>query len=974
MSRYRSFFSILGFLFLAEIVIAGGLQGKAGEGRKQLPLDAIPGIVMKSRENSVYQKGRVIIKLMPDAAIRDIEHAALSISFTRIEPMFPRQMVDRNISDVDLSRFFVAHFTEPVDAFTVAEELQMLAGVQYAEPSFMHPLESVPPFNPNDPSFPSQYGLTRIQAPQAWDLTQGDTSVVIGIVDSGVEVNHPDLSPNIWLNRGETGLDGLGNDKRTNGIDDDANGYIDDWRGWDFGGSDFNNVVGDNNPSPVGANTEHGTHVAGIASAATNNSIGIAGTGFKCRLLAIKTSSDNDTRGPGGTAYIIAGYEGIAYAAFMGARVANCSWGSTGGSQTEQDLINYATQQGCLIVAAAGNSNSSAAHYPSGYANVISVAATNSSDVKASFSNYGSTVDVCAPGVSILSTIYPGSYTSSYSGTSMSSPFAAGTAGLVKAYFPAYTSLQVGEKVRMTADNIDGVNPSFVGQLGRGRINAFKALTQNIPSVRALRFVVRDSLGGNNNGVPEPNETIDIYVTFINYLSPTTNASVTMTVTGAGLTVLNGTFNVGVLGTMDTVRNSASPFRIQIAGSVAPGLIATVRLAMTDGAYADNQQFAVVVNPTFQTHNINQVTVTMTSNGRIGFNDYSSNTQGVGFIYPSGGANLLYEGGLLIGTSTTKIVNNIRTTGQTTQDNDFLARELYQLQTPGVISNQDGSTVYSDSSAPTTNRIGLRVRQYSYGFTAEEHDDYLIVRYDIQNLTGSTIANIYAGQYYDWDVANYASNRTGYDASRSLLYCWDGSTPAAPYAGMRALDSAISARGLVNTGTLSLTRASKFGWLNGGTGAATAGPGDMLAVITSRPFDLAAGATRTVGFAAIGGANLAAVQANADAAKAKWQEILSMVSVGSTAGTIPESFSLSHNYPNPFNPSTVITFRVPKAERVRIKVFDLLGREIATLVDERRDAGAYTVTFDGAALASGVYLYQMVAGGFVKTEKMLLQK
>ncbi len=407
------------------------LFAAAGKGvqhtRKALPLDGVPNVELKTRENSEYLANRLIVKLMPGAQISEIGSALETYSVSTIRPMFPAQMIQRNTTDVDLSRFYVVTYTSPVDAFSAAEEISALDKVQYAEPSFIYPLD----YTPNDPQFASQGGLTKIQASAAWDISQGDTNVVIGIVDSGVEIGHPDLSGNIWHNPGEVGLDGSSNDKRTNGIDDDNNGYVDDWQGWDFAGADYANISEDNNPSPTASNNAHGTHVAGIASASTDNAVGVAGTGFKCRLLPVKTAADNDTRGSGGTGYILTGYEGIAYAAFMGADVMNCSWGGTGGSQTEQEVINYATQLGTLVVCAAGNSGTNALHYPSAYDKVISVAATNNSDVKASFSNYGTTIDVCAPGVSILSTIWPSSYTSGYSGTSMSSPYVAGTAALV---------------------------------------------------------------------------------------------------------------------------------------------------------------------------------------------------------------------------------------------------------------------------------------------------------------------------------------------------------------------------------------------------------------------------------------------------------------------------------------------------------------------------------------------------------------
>ena len=972
------------FVVCSQTLFSGTMHNaRQGVVRKTLPLDGVPNVVLKTRENSEYLPNRVIVKLMPGVDQGALDDVLVSLSATSVTPMFPVEIAQRQRGDVDLSRFYVVTYTSPIDPFVAAEELLVLSQVQYAEPWFIYPVNSDPLFTPNDPSFSLQYGLTKIQAPAAWDITQGDTSVVIGIVDTGVELGHPDLSANIWRNRGEMGLDGLGRDKRTNGVDDDGNGYIDDWQGWDFGGADYNNVVQDNNPVPTAGNNAHGTHVAGIASAVTNNSTGVAGTGFKCRLLAVKTTADNDTRGPGGSAYIIAGFQGIAYAALMHATVMNCSWGGTGGSQFEQDIINYATQQGTLVVAAAGNENTNTGHYPSDYANVISVAATNSSDVRASFSNFGSGVDVCAPGVSIYSTIFPSTYTY-LDGTSMSSPFTAGAVALVKSAFPSHNALQLGEKVRVTCDNIDGINPSYAGQLGKGRINILRALTVNSPALRARTFTLRDSLGGNNNGIPEPNETIDLYFTFINYLAPTANASVTLSTTASGLTVLNGTYQVGVLATLDTVRNTAAPFRIRLSSTVAPGLIASLKLTMTDGTYNDVQWFSLVVNPTYQTHNVNQATATMTNNGRIGFNDFPTNTQGVGFIYPTGGVNELFEGGLIIGTSSTKLVDNVREPNGA-QDNDFLGRAIYQMVSPGVISNQDGRTSFSDSLAPAANLIGLRVNQYTYAYSAPEHDDYIIVRYDVKNLTAAPISNIYVGQFFDWDIGNYNANQTSYDASRSLAYAWDNSSTTVPYFGVRALDTASSCRGLLNTVSIVLDRAAKWSWISGGTLQASVGPGDIHFVIASKPFSLSAGSTRLLGFAIIGGANLPALQTNAGAAASKWVEIRNLVSVKEEPN-IPLTFTLEQNYPNPFNPTTTITFSLPlsgtnqakgrvgEGSHVSLKVYDVLGREVATLVDGVREPGLYTVPFDASNFSSGVYLYRLIAGSFVETKKMVVTK
>ena len=973
MRLFRTTVILFVFVLLAE---AGsyGAGHVTNQARKSLPLDGVPDVVLKSRDNSEYLADCVIVKLMEDAnlspssgsfGIASIDVVLSTASVSSVKEMFPQGMAGRAAGNADLSRFYVVKYTSPVDPFSLAEQLSSLPEVQYAEPWFIYPVAGSPLYTPNDPMLSSQYGLTRIQVQQAWDITRGDTAVVIGIVDSGVELNHPDLAANIWHNPGEMGTDGNSNDRRTNGIDDDNNGYIDDWRGWDFGGADYNNPVPDNNPNPTGSNNNHGTHVAGIVSAATDNGIGVAGTGFRCRLLAVKTAADNDTRGTGGTGYIIAGYQGIAYAALMGAAAMNCSWGGSGGSQFEQDVINYATQQGTLVVAAAGNDASSGSHYPSGYQNVISVAATNSSDVRASFSNYGMTVDVSAPGASVYSTVYPSTYTA-WDGTSMSSPFAAGTAGLIKSVRPSLNSVQLGEQLRVTCDNINSINPPYVDLLGKGRINAYRAVTVNSPALRAGNFYFSDG----NNGIPEPNDTLSLYFTFTNYLWPTTNAAVTLSTTSSYLTILNNSFTVGALGTLDTIRNTSAPYRVRANSNVPPGHLATMKLTITDGTYSDYQWFTVLNNPTFQTHNANNIEVTLTNNGRVAYNDFPNNTQGRGFRYPVGGADVLFEGGIVAGYSSTKLVNNIRNANNV-QDNDMKASTIYQLQSPGVVSNQDGYTWYSDSLAPTANRIGLRFDQYTYAFTALDHDDYVIVRYDVRNISTATISNLYVGQFFDWDIASYSANRTAYDATRSLAYAWDNSSTTAPYIGMRALDSAASCRGLVNTTSLDLSRAGKWSWISGGTSQANAGPADIHSVISSGPYTLAPGTTRMFGFAMMGGANLAELLANADAARTKWEVIKSLVPVEDQT-SVPLAFGLEQNYPNPFNPTTNVQFLISDFQLVSLKIFDLLGREVATLVNDYKTPGAYAVEWDAKGMASGVYLYRLTAGTSVETKKLVL--
>ncbi len=322
----------------------------------------------------------------------------------------------------------------------ICQKLMQDTDIEYAEPM---PMRYTCGFTPNDPAFASQWHLSNINAASAWDVVKDKTGVVIGIVDSGVDWEHQDLNANIWINTNEI---------PDNGIDDDGNGKIDDIHGWDFVGdiSDseayYSQWKEDNNPTPGETENSHGTHVAGLAAEVTNNATDGAGIGINCKLLPSKHGSDK------GTLSIYRGYEGILYVAKLGAKVINCSWGGLGYSYTEEDVINEALSMGATIIAAAGNSswdNDLIPHYPSSYHGVITVGSIDKYDNVSDFSNYGYAAHIYAPGSEVYSTL-PNSKYGSMSGTSMSSPVAAGTAGLVLSVFPEYTWKQVYHQLRST--------------------------------------------------------------------------------------------------------------------------------------------------------------------------------------------------------------------------------------------------------------------------------------------------------------------------------------------------------------------------------------------------------------------------------------------------------------------------------------------------------------------------------------------
>ncbi|MDI6767211.1 MAG: S8 family serine peptidase [Bacteroidota bacterium] len=870
------------FLLFFYLILSNSSFGyvKISNIKKTLPLDGLPGVVSKTRDNSHYLQGRVIVRLNTSVTlgktrnafgISSIDNFLQKYSIQSVDKLFQDFLVDSEGRRVEMSKFYVIHYTSPIDAFGVAEEISQLPEVLYAEPWFVYYTNDVTLCSPNDPHFTTQWGLKKILADSAWCISQGDTSVVIGIIDTGVQWDHLDLNANIWINHKE-----YGGGKESNGIDDDNNGKIDDWHGWDFGGANLNNPIGDNDPSPkpsAGDRAKHGTHVAGIASAVTDNSIGVAGIGYKCKILPVKVSLDDDLNQG-----IYYGFHGILYSVLMGAKIINCSWGGEGGSQFEQEIIDTAVARGALVVAAAGNTGKNLLHYPSSYRGVLSVASTASNDAKSNFSSYNSEVDVCAPGENIRSTYFPSTY-DYLSGTSMSTPFVAGLAALVKSHIPDHTPIQAGEQVRATCDDINSINPSHAFLLGKGRINAYKAITTSTPSLRMISLSISDSIGGNNNKIPQPNETISLTVFIKNFLIPTSSsATITLSATNDPyVEMLTSSYPIGVVNMQETRSNASAPFSVKIKSNIPPSYRVQFTLTITDVAtsYSDFQLFSILVNPTYATHTVNNVEVTLTNIGRIGFLDLSNN-HGSGFVY--GGGNQLFEGGLLAGYSSSKSISVVRNDScSQCQNDDFTSTGMYNIISPGIISNEDGNTKFSDASAPFVNRIGLSISMSSHAFTTPTDSNYVILRYEIQNVSGNTISNFYAGLFFDWDIlgdqANYyLYNKTSFDSTRNLGYAWNVGMPNSVYCGASVLEGPAKYHALINNSSIVLSRDAKWSWLSGNV-VTTDSIQDIHFVVSSGPHTILNGDKRTIGFTIIGGKNLADLQKSSDSALVKWDYI-----------------------------------------------------------------------------------------------------
>ena len=352
-----------------------------------------------------------------------------------------------------LQRTYVLTFDPRQDVQNLEEIVKRDLSVETAQKNTVYTFHRL-----NDPGLldGDLWGLGKIHAEVAWEKSAKGEGIVVAVVDTGVDLTHPDLAANIYTNENE--IPG-------NGIDDDDNGYVDDVHGWNF-------INRNNDPTD---DHGHGSHVSGTIAAVGGNGIGVVGVAYKSKIMPVKI-------------FDISGFstspeESLVYAVDNGADVINASWGSDVPCSESSVLfhaLNYAYGKGVVVVAAAGNSNADVVNFsPAGCPNVITVAATDSSDQKAYFSNWGMGIDVAAPGGGIYSTSGWQTYRT-LSGTSMAAPHVSGLAALILGQFPTYTNTQVRQLIRSSADDL-GV-PGFDVNYGYGRINAAKALGVNPPS------------------------------------------------------------------------------------------------------------------------------------------------------------------------------------------------------------------------------------------------------------------------------------------------------------------------------------------------------------------------------------------------------------------------------------------------------------------------------------------------------------
>lgn len=448
----KSVFAFLCGLFIFSI--AAGLDTKS-QGR------FVPDkVVVKQKTNTPGWQTNSMTNGFVSSGDESIDRICREVGVINIEPYYPGPLTKPALIRV-MAGLYIFTIANPDNVELAIARLTDSPDIEYIERISMPLLN----YAPDDPAFPSQWHLPHVHADDAWDIVRGDTTrhSIIAIVDAGVNYDHPDLLANIWVNPGEDiNHNGRFDPSDYNNIDDDQNGFIDDIVGWDWG-------TFDNNPMEE-PSWPHGTIVAGCISAVTDNGVWGSAIGFSARMMCIKVFNAGNLRNV---------MQGMIWATENNAQIINISWGTAVYSQTEQNVINAIWDEDVLIVASAGSESSDVPIYPAAYDNVIAAAATDADDHLAPFSGYGSWVDLCAPGTNILTTETHSGF-ANYSGTSFSAAMVSGLAGLIRAWYPSMTNAQVEDLIKSTTENIDSLNPGHIGQMGTGRLNAFRWLLTSI--------------------------------------------------------------------------------------------------------------------------------------------------------------------------------------------------------------------------------------------------------------------------------------------------------------------------------------------------------------------------------------------------------------------------------------------------------------------------------------------------------------
>ncbi len=858
----------IAILTIGLFLVSGMSSSLFAQGLQQYNRKAPP-----SEEDVFF--GRVWVKFKPDVSVAVsgtktglayFDQAAQAYGVNAINRAFPileHYASKRQLSDSweELRNVYEVHYDGPYNPLHVAEALAGEPDVELAEPIPIMKLVgdvSSHMLVPNDSLFDEQEDyLDRIHVPEAWDHFKGtDTDAVIAILDGGTNWKHEDLGGNLWANSGEIA---------NNGVDDDDNGFIDDVRGWNF-------AIGTNDPTGLSAtpnSANHGTLTASMASANTNNTRGIAGTSYNATYMPVNVACSFFDLA------LCYATSGVMYASLMGATVINASYGSSFYSSITESVYKAAHEEGTLTVAAAGNFSGNVDNfpfYPASYGFTLSVGGLRPGTSQVIY-NYGTTVDVYGQAQEVWGAMHAGNYAQG-SGTSFSSPQVVGIAALVMAAFPESNPDQLRERIRLTADNIDDDNlPQFRGLLGQGRVNAYRAVTEDgYPAVRLIEGGLEDS---DKDGKWPTGETGTLKAKLVNYLAPATGVTLRAESESGWVIFDTPVSDVSTIGTLDTVDvefslriHEAAPYRTDETVSIVMDLGDTSQTLWST---------RIEVNPAqFKTHNSGAMQASITTEGNFGFIDYAYNSAGDGIRFLNSNnlsIQALWGGGMMFARSPRRVSDAAGIYGA--QDLDIVpaSGSVLAITRPGATATEDGLIVFDDSRAKKP--MDVEIKQETFVHSGADYEDFMIARYTIMNKSARMINDFHVAWHADWDAGFlWFQNQAVHDEYRRMGFISDGTTAESQTHGVgtKVLTHGIPMHAF-SGGPFTFSPfddTKKWEVMTGGIAEAPTSTGDFIQLVGAGPMTIEPGGETEVAFAIVGGGTRGDLLQNADNAQRLW--------------------------------------------------------------------------------------------------------
>lgn len=832
------------------------------------------------------------------------------------------------------------------------------------------------------------------------------------------------------------------------GVDGDHPALFSNWRGNNGGlpSASWFDPYGSDFPRDVKG---HGTHTMGImAGISEGDTIGVAyGADWIASAVIDRGASISQTIGDILFAFQWAvDPDGNPETLDDVPDVINNSWGIPPGykpacDQTFWSAIDNVENAGVVVVFAAGNEGPDPATLrtpadrissPTNSFSVGAVDALSFGFPVATFSSRGPSgcdnqtikPEVCAPGVNIHSCYKNGEYRL-MSGTSMAAPFVAGAVAILRQYNPDATVEEIKQALLESCSDL-GL-PGEDNSYGRGLINIKRALDilprPNMPNLYLTDFYCAGGIS------PQPGDQINLVVELKNTGEDVDGVFANLSTSDSLAQIASDSTYLGDVANGEKASNSGSPFRVSFDQNMPSGrkVEFTLQIVGQEPLYSSELSFSITVGSrppnSLGDHDVGNFVFTLSNFGQYGLGDATFNPLGgKGWVYPRNGKNALYEAALLIGRSPDQVSDGARGEDGKTPQQDFevLPEGELSIQTPGIVSDQDGFCKFSDRGAE--NPLGLETLQKSFAYADPVNDDYLILQYTIKNTDTEGVYDFCVGLFFDWDIPLNSpdDDQIGFDTVLSLYYQFDPGSEIylslVPLSGGAHFSNQIDNAFWLYDG---FSDKEKYQFLSGqvpqstGEQPVTGNQSEFLyseqkdwsQLVSCGPFDLALEESTVVAFAIVGGGSLDELKANISSAQAKYECMCTGMEAENEDNNLPEHFSLGQNFPNPFNPATTIVFELkpeyqvsntsfpprkksksfmPQMENISrvyisLKIYNIRGQLVKTLIENELPPGRYEVIWDGTdevgkKVASGVYLYRLKTPKSQATRKMILLK